>query len=249
MENLHRRIALAVLISVCLAGLVVADKDKDKGQNAYVETDLVVNKLVNNVPTLTDANGIVHIAKFFDAHLQNPWGISESQSSPFWVSDNGAGVATLYNTAGMPFPVAQPLVVSIPSPGDPLGSTGTPTGTVFNIAFAPMATEFKISGFDKNGVPTSAQAIFLFATEDGTIVGWNPGVNPPGFDPNKAGTYGIIAVKTTNAVYKGLAIARDASGTTRLYATNFRAGTIDVFDKSFMPVNSPGAFQDNGLPD
>jgi hypothetical protein len=39
-----------------------------------------------------------------------------------------------------------------------------------------------------------SHAIFLFATEDGTIVGWNPGVNPKGFDPNKAGTYGILAV-------------------------------------------------------
>src|SRR6266496_680691 len=74
----------------------------------YVETDLVVNKQVNGVPTLTDANGIVHVAKFFDPHLVNPWGVGESTGSPFWISDNGAGVSTLYNTAGMP----QSLVVS-----------------------------------------------------------------------------------------------------------------------------------------
>src|SRR4249919_3219231 len=94
MQNLYRRFTLAVLIGLCLTGLVVADKDKDKDdkdkdkKGAYVETDLVVNQQVGTVPTLTDANGIVHIAKFFDAHLVNPWGISESQGSPFWVSDN-----------------------------------------------------------------------------------------------------------------------------------------------------------------
>src|SRR5262252_9536336 len=119
MENLHRRLTLAVLISLCLAGYVIAAKDKDKDEDkkgAYVETDLVVNQLVNNVPALIDSNGIVHIAKFFDVNLQNPWGISESATSFFWISDNGAGVSTLYNTAGMP----QSLVVSIPAP-PPMG--------------------------------------------------------------------------------------------------------------------------------
>jgi uncharacterized protein (TIGR03118 family) len=95
----------------------------------------------------------------------------------------------------------------------------------------------------------------LFVTEDGTIVGWNPGVNPPGFDPKKAGTYGIIAVDNSNnpivgqgAVYKGLAIATDSGGTTRLYVTNFRAGTVEVYDTNFKPVLSPGAFTDPKLP-
>jgi uncharacterized protein (TIGR03118 family) len=251
MQKLHRRFTLAVLIGLCLTGLAIADKDKDKDKDdkdkdkkgAYVETDLVVNQKVGTVPTLTDANGIVHIAKFFDPNLVNPWGISESQGSPFWVSDNGAGVSTLYNTQGMP----QSLVVSIPTARNPLGTDGSPTGTVFNIAMA--ANAFKISGFDASNMPTSKPAIFLFATEDGTIVGWNPTVNPAGFDPAKAGTYGIIAATTPGAVYKGLAIATDATGVTRLYATNFRAGTVDVFDTSFTLVNSPDAFEDRKLPD
>jgi uncharacterized protein (TIGR03118 family) len=189
-------------------------------------------------------------AMFQDPHLVNPWGISAAPKGPFWVSDNNAGVATLYNTAGMP----QSLVVSIPAPGDPLGSSGTPTGTVFNIASGSGA--FTISGFAKDGTAKSAPAIFLFATEDGTIVGWNPAVNPKGFDPAKAGTYGIIAVdNSTNptaangAVYKGLAIATDANGVTRLYATNFRSGQVEVFDTNFKPATlSTGAFTDPGLP-
>src|SRR5262249_15214418 len=86
-----------------------------------------------------------------------------------------------------------PLVVSIPTPGDPFGASGAPTGTVFNID-RRAATEFKVSGFDAQGNPAFGSAIFLFATEDGTIVGLNRGVNPEGFDPAKAGPFGIITV-------------------------------------------------------
>jgi uncharacterized protein (TIGR03118 family) len=237
MKSLHKVCALALLLSICLVGYVRAEK-----KGGYVETDLVVNQIVNGVPTLTDANGIVHIARFSDAFLVNPWGVSESQTSPFWISDNGAGVATLHNTLGTPLS----LVVSIPSPGDPLGNSGTPTGTVFNIASGAGA--FKVSGFTAGGVATMQPAVFLFATEDGTIVGWNPGVNPAGFDKAKAGTYGIIAAAPPGAVYKGLAIATDSSGTAHLYATNFHEGTVDVFGPTFQLVNSPGTFVDEKLP-
>ena len=91
-------------------------------------------------------------------------------------------------------------------------------------------------------------ALFLFATEDGTIVGWNPMVNPPGFDPAKAGKYGVIAARTPDAIYKGLAIATDTDGTTRLYASNFHAGTVDVFDTGFNQIVSSTAFSDPDLP-
>jgi uncharacterized protein (TIGR03118 family) len=192
------------------------------------------------------------VAQFQDPQLVNPWGIAESGKSPFWISDNNAGVSTLYNTAG----VKQGLVVSIPAPGDPLGSSGTPTGAVFNIDGGPTGG-FKITGVTTTGAPITAAAAFLFATEDGTIVGWNPAVNPTGFDPTKAGKYGIIAVDRSaipdaadGAVYKGLAIATDANGRTLLYASNFRAGTVDVFDTDFKLVNTlpKGAFTDTDLP-
>jgi uncharacterized protein (TIGR03118 family) len=216
--------------------------------------------LSGNVLQTNLVSDLPGVAQHLDPHLVNPWGISESAGSPFWVSDNNAGVSTLYNTAGTP----QSLVVSIPAPGDPLGATGTPTGTVFNIDGGPSGG-FQLKGVSKTGTATSASAIFLFVTEDGTIVGWNPGVNPTGFDPTKAGTYGIIAVDNSanpsadnGAVYKGLAIATGPSGaiftadpasTTVLYAANFRAGTVDVFDTNFKPVSLPsGAFTDPNLP-
>ncbi len=234
-KNVRRHIAVASLIGVlcCSTGVALATR--------FAETDLVANK-----KPLTDGNGIVHMATFVDVNLVNPWGVGESSGSPFWVSDNGAGVSTLYNTDGTP----RPLVVSIPAPGDPLGSGGAPTGLVFNTANAQGA--FMVSGVDKNGAKFSAPALFLFATEDGTILGWNPGVNPPGFDPTKAGTYAIIAVDNSakGALYKGLAIAQDkVSGNVMLYATNFHAGTVEAYDTSFMPASLPaGAFVDSRLP-
>jgi uncharacterized protein (TIGR03118 family) len=236
-KKFFQPLALA-LTGICLAGYIAADIS-----GGYVETDLVVNKSVNGVPTLTDANGIVHIAKFFDPHLVNPWGVSESGTSPFWVADNGAGVSTLYNTAGMP----QALVVSIPAPGQPLGTGGAPTGVAFNIAGGALGG-FKISGVTTGGLPTTQPAVFLFSTEDGTILGWNPAVNPVGFDPSKAGTYAIIAAHPAGAIYKGLAIATDSGGATHLYAPNFHAGTVDVFDTSFNLVKTSGGFVDTGLP-
>jgi len=67
---------------------------------------------------------------------------------------------------------------------------------------------------------------FIFATEDGTISGWNPNVDA---------THSIIAVPATGAVYKGLAIAPDSS---LLYAANFRAGTVEVYDPTFKLVKT-----------
>jgi len=241
MRILHRLLALAVFVSAMLTGAMAADPGR-----GFVETDLVAN-----LATLTDKNGVVHQPAHLDPNLVNPWGVGESGGSPFWVSDNNAGKSTLYITDGTP----QTLVVSIPAPGAPLGSDGTPTGLVFNIAGGAQGA-FKISGFTRTGAPTTAPAVFLFSTEDGTILGWNPGVNPPGFDPLKAGTYAIVAVdNSTNpsaaegAVYKGLAIT-NVNGVARLYATNFRSGTVEVFGADFKPATTlaSDAFIDSNLP-
>ncbi len=262
MSNIRLYLAVAALIGALLLGSTTADTSE-----AYLETGLVANgqnqtdsnpvvlitDLAADVPNLTDTNGIVHGAAVVDPKLVNPWGVAESSGSPFWVADNNGGVSTIYRVPGANnTPVSiNPLVVSIPSPLDPLGADGTPTGSVFNQDLAGQG--FKISDNTH-----TAPAIFLFATEDGTIVGWNPGVDPSGkFDgPNGSSIHGIIAVDNSanptaadGAVYKGLAMAKDAvSGNTFLYATNFRAGTVEVYDTSFNLVTpSSNAFTDPKL--
>ena len=232
------------------------DEDNDRASQTGTPVVVLVTDLVANLPQLVDRNGILHKPFDIDPNLVNPWGLTESAGSPFWVSDNNAGVATLYSVPGANnTPVSTlSLVVSIPNPGDVLTPTGTATGAVFNIAGLQA---FKITGFNAGGTTKTAAALFLFATEDGTIVGWNPGVNPAGFNPSKAGTYGVLAVDNSGgcgaangAVYKGLAIATDAgSGNTFLYAANFRAGTVEVYDTSFNRVTlPPDAFTDPDLP-
>ncbi len=244
MGNLQRQLALAALALVSLFAMPATTLAA-----GYVETDLVVNCPVGGVPTLTDKYGNVHIAKFCDPHLVNPWGVAESAGSPFWVSDAEVGLSTLYVTDGTP----QALVVSIPTPGDLQGASGHPTGIVFNTAASLPA--FPITGVDVNGVPITRAAVFLFATEDGTIAGWNPMVNPPNFTPGTEGTHAIIAVDKSaipdaenHAVYKGLAIAIDGNGSPHLYATNFRSGKIDVYDATFHSALGPDAFSDPKLP-
>ena len=155
-------------------------------------------------------------ADLVDAGLVNAWGLVASTTSPWWVADNGTDRSTLYNgNTG----AKVPLTVSVPS---------APTGIVFNGG----------SGFVVSRGTASGPARFVFATEEGTVLGWNPAV---------ALTQAVVAVDNSagGAVYKGLAIASTASGD-HLYAANFRAGTVNVFDASFHPVS--GGFTDPGLP-
>jgi hypothetical protein len=129
-----------------------------------------------------------------DTQLVNPWGLVATPTSPWWVSDNNAGVSTLYNGQG----VKQGLVVNIPSPVS--GVAGTPTGIVFTGA----------TGFTFQADGKTIGAAFTFVTEDGTIVAWGPGINPLGL-PNDAF---IVVNNSSNpsaaegAVYKGATIAQ-----------------------------------------
>src|SRR5213594_4180975 len=156
------------------------------------------------------------LADLVDPALVNAWGLVASATSPWWVADNGTGLSTLYN-GNTGAKVA--LTVSVP---------GAPTGIVFNGG----------AGFVVSSGAASGPARFIFVTEHGTVLGWNPAV---------AVTQAIVAVDNSagGAVYKGLAIAGTATGD-RLYAANFRAGTVDVFDAGFHPVSA--VFSDPALP-
>src|SRR5947209_19267329 len=156
--------------------------------------------------TFTQTNlvsDIPGLAVTTDPDMVNAWGISHSSSSPFWVSDNGKGVTTLYNGSGTKVILnigGQTLqhVVIPPPMGSPPGTLSTPTGQVFNTA--QSSGGFKVS----NGT-TSAPAVFIFATEDGTISGWNPSVDP-------ANAVLMVDHSASGAVYKGLAIGSNSSG-------------------------------------
>src|SRR3982075_3837287 len=176
-----------------------------------------------------------------DAQLLNPWGLIASPTSPWWLSDNNAGVSTLDDGQG----VKQGLVANIPSPVN--GVPGTPTGIVFTGA----------SGFMFQAKGTTASSVFTFVTEDGTIVAWGPGISPD--LPNDA--FVVVDNSTnptaaTRAVYKGAAIApMTAGGLVFLYVANIRSGRIEVYDTTAKPVNLGGdndrsdAFLDRAIPE
>jgi uncharacterized protein (TIGR03118 family) len=169
---------------------------------------------------ISDIDGVARIT---DPNLVNPWGMAAGPTTPLWISDNGADVSSLY-TGGVRGSIPQivPLVVSIPQ--------GAPTGIVFN-----STPGFKIT---MGGV--TGPAAFIFDSENGVISAW--------MRTNPLQTDAVAPVTTPDAVYKGLAIAQSSHGP-RIYATNFHAGTIDVFDDSFNPVTLPaGRFTDPNLP-
>lgn len=116
----------------------------------------------------------------------------------------------------------QGLVVNVPQWDNSPG--GNPSGQIYN-----GTQDFKL--------PNNSPARFIVSTEDGTIQGWN------------GGTSTVIVVNGwPNAVYKGLALG-SANGANYIYAANFRAGTVDVFDGTFQPHSfGQNAFVDNTLP-
>jgi len=177
----------------------------------------IQTNLVSDIPGL---------AAFTDAQLINPWGLTAGSNTSFWVSDNQNGFSTLYDGQGN----KNGLVVTIPSAAGSPFTHATPTGTVFN-------TDANGSDFAVTAAGTTAPSIFLFATLDGMIDGWN-GI----------GTKAIMAINNSGAIYTGLAMdTSSTAGNTLLYAADWGKGTVDVFNGSFQQVDQ-NAFQDSAIP-
>ena len=190
-------------------------------QTTFIQTNLISDGFVT--------------AQTTDPNLINPWGVSFSPTSNFWISDNGTGLSSVDKVSGGNVTLNAISAVTIP-PASPGGDPSSPTGQVFN-SFASSGA-FKLS----NGSP----ALFLFATEDGTISGWNPAATTQALMAVNESQDPSAGDKTLGlgAVYKGLAIAQTINGP-MLYAANFRHGTVDVFDQNFNQVMS---FTDPHLP-
>lgn len=159
-----------------------------------------------------------------DPNLQNGWGISFNPTATMWVSDNTTHKASLYDGNG----VVQSLVVTIPD-----GSRGPagPTGIIFNTT----------SDFVITSGANSSKAVFVWATDVGTIAAWSPKVLP---------TQAITAFddQAGGAIYRGLTAAT-VNGQNMLYAADFHNAKVDVFNATFQKVQlSSGQFQDPSVP-
>ncbi len=168
---------------------------------------------------------IASMAPTFDPNLKNPWGLTRSSTtptrpgSPFWVANNNSGTSTLYTGAGAIIPINGTGTVTVPPPnGSPAGTLSTPTGVVFN----GSPSDFLIA--------PGKSAVFIFATEDGTISGWAGGQNAVRVVDNSDNG------SANGAVYKG-ATSGEIKGNKFLYVTNFRSAKVEVYDTNFKPMN------------
>jgi uncharacterized protein (TIGR03118 family) len=149
-----------------------------------------------------------------NSSLVNPWGLAHGPTGPMWVANNETGVAT--GVLAGDLSIQAITITGAVNPTDP----SRPTGIVYN-----DSTGFLLS----SGSP----ARFLTATEDGTIVGWDPAA--------RTAPAQMLVNNTGSALYTGLSIANG-----RLYACNFRQRRIDVFNSDFTPA---GSVMDTTLPD
>jgi uncharacterized protein (TIGR03118 family) len=200
--------------SLVVASAAIAQQVGDSATAlTYMRKDLV-SKSPSTAPTT-------------DPELVNPWGVAFAPTGAFWVNDEGAGVATLYDGAGMKVP----STFTIPVPAGAGGHAG-PTGIVSNPTHG-----FLVPG-------TTLSALFLFATVEGTISAWAPNL------PTRP-TDAVLAVDNSKqgASYTGLEFGINAKGGF-IYAANFSQARVDVYDATFKPANASlmGDFIDPDIP-
>jgi uncharacterized protein (TIGR03118 family) len=174
------------------------------GPTPYLQTNLV-----------SDIHGLAQIS---DSGLVNPWGVSFSSTSPFWVSNQGTNTSTLYSVT--PTGVSKvPLTVNIPTTAS--GPQG-PTGQVSN----------NTSSFVLDGMP----AHFIFANLNGTISAWN------------GGTVATVEATTPGGSYSGLAIASSTAGSFLYAANDAQGTIDVFDGKFAPHTLGPNAFVDPDLP-
>jgi uncharacterized protein (TIGR03118 family) len=216
-ESLEARALLSTAHHLGAQGHALAAEAK-KAPSGYQQTNLV-SDLSSEGASVTDS------------HLVNPWGMAYSGSSPFWISDAGSGVSTLYTVTPANAVTKLSLVVTIPSTST--GSSGSPTGQVFNSS----SSDFLIPA--PNGKTVNAS--FIFDTLQGTIAGWSPG------STGGMNTAVTIVNDSSTATYTGLALG-NTGGKNYLYAANTRSSPgIDVYDSSFHDTDLAGNFVDPKL--
>jgi uncharacterized protein (TIGR03118 family) len=152
---------------------------------------------------------------FTDPNL-NGWGMTSMPDGSFCVANPfNTGLATFYDRSGH----VLPLTITVPaSAAQPFGPVGQPAGVIYN-----ETSDFVISANGK-----SAPARLIFDSIDGTISGWNPGVDP---------THAIVMVDTfaagNPAVYTGLDMAQNSQGQNVLYAADILNNRVEMLAGSF----------------
>lgn len=227
-----RLASLVVSFFLLLFMLPVIPAGPASAKSSRLKSEVEQQDLGPNIPVIPPGaayrqtnfiSDIPGLAPILDPLLVNPWGISMTASSPFWVANNGTMSTQLIrgDVSGAPVVLnASPQTITIPG--------GLPTGTVSN----PF-TDFIVTP----PVGASAKANFIFASETGNITAWIPIL----------GNTAQIVASHPDRVYKGLAIGSNSGGN-RLYAADFASGKIDIYDGTFALTTVSGNFADPTIP-
>lgn len=218
-----RSIGVAFILSFLLAVTSCQKSENSIAPSSSSSSDESFDLRISHDNNFTQVNLVSDADEYdpahIDANLVNAWGLAFDDEGEAWVSAADKGMSTVYDADG----VTLMPPVNIPFGGDAHG--GAPTGIVYN-----GTSDFVIAG-------TGETSEFIWATENGTINAWN--------DPSGSTSVIVADRSGSDAVYKGLTMAKNA-GANYLYATNFKQGTIDVFDASFNYVAM--SFTDPSIP-
>src|SRR6267142_4360277 len=226
----HRYVLFALITTALLAAALATQRSIRPAQaqeGTFITPSIAVIPPGSAYRQTNFVSDIPGVAAIQDPLLVNPWGITATASSPFWIANNGTSTSTLYkgDVGGSPV-VKNSGLAAITIPG------GLPTGTVANTG---GATDFVVTSGAASG-----KAAFLFASITGNILGWNPNV------PAAGSTVAQIAKSLPGHVYTGLAIG-STGGAFRLYAADFATNKIDIFDAAFNLIGGV-AFVDPTVP-
>ena len=143
---MQRLIPAALAATLVAALLAVGAAPAAPPGNHYT-----ITPLASDVPGLAPAT---------DSNLQNTWGLARSDTSPWWIANNGTASTSVYTGAGARVDIGGLAAQGVP---------GDPTGAVFS----GIAGQFQV-GTTANPT-TLGTSNFIFDGEDGTISAWRIG--------------------------------------------------------------------------
>jgi uncharacterized protein (TIGR03118 family) len=225
---IRRRWPAVVTVFVAAAGLLAVGasagaslRPSVAAPNSFKQTNLIASKASFG-------------AKLVDKNLTNAWGLATGPTTPIWVSDNDSGFATVYSGGIKGGPVSLDLTVPVPG--------GNPTGQVFN----PDSSAFPVGG------KAGGAALFIVDTDSvgktqspGEIAAWNGGAKFVVEDSRAGGAGGKTPA---HAVFKGLALATAPKAGPELFAADVANAKVDVFNRNFRLLSTPGEFRDPKIP-
>jgi uncharacterized protein (TIGR03118 family) len=210
--NYKAGVSVVILVNTCVLAATMAVQAQPLTLNGFNQFNLLSNQ-----------SGA---ANAMDANLVNPWGIAFDSTDPFWVTENGTGLASVFSTDGTNPPLGSVMDIVVPAANGSV-EFGNPTGVVYN-----AANTFTMNVNGDLGVPK-----FIFVTQFGAITAWSPTIG-------HGRAYVMSNRNGDNCVYTGITEA-EYQGRNYLYVTDFHNNAVLIFDNVYHKI---GAFTDPSLP-